>query len=236
MTKLIEFTAYHTIDRNGKVINTKTNNTKVHWKGANGYYYVDIQEYGVAKKYAVHRLLAITFLLNPDGKRTVNHIDGNKLNNSLSNLEWATDSENMQHAYDNALQPYRRKYSLIEYEKMLTDKFLRGTSITEISKTCNQSLTQLSLHLREAANRLEVLDKYKTELTTQKSLRAKKNGIGRRQKIRLEMCNITSKKLIKVFTSYKEATEYLKCKSPGPISNVLNGRQKSAYGYFWVKS
>lgn len=52
-----------------------------------------------------HRLMGLTFLPNPDNKRTINHIDGNKLNNNLTNLEWATDSENCQHAHDTGLSP-----------------------------------------------------------------------------------------------------------------------------------
>lgn len=55
------------------------------------------------KMYSLHRLLAIAFLPNPENKRTVNHKDGNKLNNALSNLEWATYQENMQHSFDNRL-------------------------------------------------------------------------------------------------------------------------------------
>jgi hypothetical protein len=46
----------------------------------------------------IHRLVALVFMGNPDNKRTINHKDGNKLNNKLSNLEWATDLENSQHA------------------------------------------------------------------------------------------------------------------------------------------
>ena len=51
----------------------------------------------------VHRLIAITFLDNPDNKLTVNHKDGNKDNNYLSNLEWNSISENIKHAYDTNL-------------------------------------------------------------------------------------------------------------------------------------
>lgn len=48
----------------------------------------------------IHRLLAITFIQNPDpvNKTNVNHIDGNKNNNCLSNLEWVTPKENVAHA------------------------------------------------------------------------------------------------------------------------------------------
>lgn len=51
----------------------------------------------------IHRLLAIHFIPNPDNLPEVNHKDGNKLNNSIENLEWCTHKENMQHAHNNGL-------------------------------------------------------------------------------------------------------------------------------------
>jgi hypothetical protein len=57
----------------------------------------------------IHRLIALTFVENPDKKETVNHIDCNKLNNHVSNLEWMTNQENMRHAFDNGMYQDRDK-------------------------------------------------------------------------------------------------------------------------------
>lgn len=59
----------------------------------------------VPKSYLVHRLVAQAFLPNPDNKPEVNHIDGNKSNNNVQNLEWATRMENQHHAIANGLTP-----------------------------------------------------------------------------------------------------------------------------------
>ena len=72
---------------------------------AHGYRRVRINdtETGVRRYYRVSRLVAEAFLTKTDGKDIVNHIDGNKQNDHVSNLEWSTNAENTQHAYDNGL-------------------------------------------------------------------------------------------------------------------------------------
>lgn len=63
-----------------------------------GYYVVDLKNNNFRKTFKVHRLIAIHFINNPLNKGFVNHIDGNKLNNDICNLEWCTISENNKHA------------------------------------------------------------------------------------------------------------------------------------------
>lgn len=83
-----------------------------------GYARVELWQNGVGKKYLVHRLLAQAFIPNPDGRPQVNHIDGNKANNSLANLEWVTQSENQLHAYRAGLQRgYKKPTPLSESHK-----------------------------------------------------------------------------------------------------------------------
>ena len=55
------------------------------------------------KNLTVHRLIGIAFIPNPLNKSQINHIDGNKLNNSINNLEWVDAGENIRHAYDTGL-------------------------------------------------------------------------------------------------------------------------------------
>lgn len=64
-----------------------------------GYMHVCLSKEGKPSTKRVHRLVAEAFIANPMGKPVVNHIDGDKANNAVSNLEWATNSENELHSY-----------------------------------------------------------------------------------------------------------------------------------------
>jgi hypothetical protein len=71
---------------------------------ANGYVQVKLFKNGERKYFNVHRLVAKCFIPNPENKREVNHKDGNKQNNEVSNLEWVTTRENQLHAFALGLQ------------------------------------------------------------------------------------------------------------------------------------
>lgn len=65
---------------------------------ANGYKQVVLYKGGIGKKYLVHRLVATAFVFNPYNQKIVNHLDGQKGNNTVENLEWASPSRNSIHA------------------------------------------------------------------------------------------------------------------------------------------
>jgi len=91
-----------------------------------GYKHIDLFNKG-RKTFRVHRLVVIAFLPNPEGKPHTNHINCDKIDNRLDNLEWATRSENMLHAYDKGLNHTGEKHhyaklkecEVIEIKKML---------------------------------------------------------------------------------------------------------------------
>ena len=72
-------------------------------RGGDYYNRVFLRKDKKTKTYRVHRLMAQTFLPNPENKPMVNHKDGNKLNNSLDNLEWCSSLENVRHARKSGL-------------------------------------------------------------------------------------------------------------------------------------
>ena len=72
-----------------------------------GYKMITLKKDKTQKCFSIHRLLAMHFIPNPNNLPQVNHKDGNKLNNELSNLEWCTMSYNIQHMYDTGLKTYK---------------------------------------------------------------------------------------------------------------------------------
>ena len=100
---------------------------------------------------SVHRLVAEAFIENPENKRTVNHKDGDKHNNVLSNLEWATYQENSQHAHNTGLNPKQNggknamaKIKEEECIQLIID-MLEGASNNELASKYNLHSRYISL-------------------------------------------------------------------------------------------
>lgn len=107
---MIEGFSKYMITEEGKIISLYKNIVMATFKGTDGSeVLVLVNDAGHKKPVKVHRLMAKTFLLNPENKPEVNHIDGNRMNNNLSNLEWVTRSENERHAWRTGLKEKHRE-------------------------------------------------------------------------------------------------------------------------------
>ena len=233
MTKIITDFPNYSINTDGIVVNTVTNITKKAWLGKNGYYHVDLYHNNLNKKVAIHRLLALHFIPNPDNKRTVNHIDGDKTNNALSNLEWASDSENIQHAYDNDLNRCTTKKISEDAMDEILVRFYNGENLTTIVKDYSFSLPTLSTYLEKYVISKGELDKFNN---TKKEQKFKRAATANHNKSAITGTSLTDPEDIIKFNSLSEAAKALGKSTSGPISNCLSGRQKSAYGYSWKRS
>ena len=162
MEKIIEEFPSYTINMEGTVRSTSVRKTcKVTGKSqplkhvldrGNGYYLVTLvdPETHKRKNQFIHRLLAQAFIPNPENKPQVNHIDANKQNNALSNLEWVTSKENSVHAVGMGLCDARRMAAEVAVIQMDDDFNViaehvsiheagrdTGVAWTNIWKVCN---------------------------------------------------------------------------------------------------
>lgn len=120
------------IKRKGKVLKLSIS------KKAKGYYVASLTTNNKTKQFFVHRLVASAFIGPLPEGLFVNHIDGNKLNNIPSNLEYVTTSENLLHAFKNGLNTSRkrtRRCSLSDEQvRQIRDMYKEGLSVTEIGR------------------------------------------------------------------------------------------------------
>ena len=113
------------------------------FRNKRGYLEVNLYKNSKSTAKIIHRLAAKAFISNDFNKPQVNHIDGNKLNNKISNLEWMSNSENQLHAYSLGLQPSRAGENNIKAKitnKNVTELkvlYNSGKTIIDISKMMN---------------------------------------------------------------------------------------------------
>lgn len=92
------FEGYYKISNLGNVFSVKRNLVMKNTPHKDGYLQVKLTKESKRKCFLLHRLVAIYFIENPKNKLEVNHIDSNRVNNSINNLEWVSRTENQKHS------------------------------------------------------------------------------------------------------------------------------------------
>ncbi|API90291.1 hypothetical protein BKP56_07050 [Marinilactibacillus sp. 15R] len=121
---------------NGKIYKSKILKPVVTNSGYVNVAIINKSEGNITKR--LHRVVAEAFIPNPENKPEINHIDGNKENNEVSNLEWVTSKENKRHAWENDLQ-----VSVKGSEKPLAK--LKEEDIASIRKEYREGCIQMEL-------------------------------------------------------------------------------------------
>jgi hypothetical protein len=199
----------------------------------NGYLYVSLWKDNKGTTHSVHRLVASHFLSNPDNKPFVNHKDSNRTNAALSNLEWCTQSENIQHGYTHGFmsQETRKNFDRFELE-LLLQSVLSGESMTAIAKGAGVGLSRLTINLRKLAVSLGVETALNVELVNQKNKRNIEANVHKR----IPIAQWTLDGIL--VAEHPSATSAAKAlgKSSGSICNALNPNhpQQKAYEFLWT--
>ena len=118
MKKLIDGYDNYYIYDNGDIYNSNTQKILKGSIGEHGYKYYRLSKGNIKQMYYAHRLVAEYFIPNPNNLPVVNHIDGNKMNNNVTNLEWVSYSENTQ-KWHNTTQQKKERSKIEKYEKDL---------------------------------------------------------------------------------------------------------------------
>jgi len=134
----------------------------------NGYYKVKIDIGEGEKDYFVHRLVAIAFIPKIEGKEYINHINSNKTDNRVDNLEWCTVQENNAHAYMN--NPNMAKKKAVIGKNIETGEIIEFDSLYQagkyvIGKDCNEKqITHASGNIKQCCEgKLKTCKGYKWE-------------------------------------------------------------------------
>lgn len=209
------------VSNGGQVKNKNTGNIL---KGAikeNGYREYQLVFNGKRKYVLGHRLVAEAFIANPNNKLQVNHINGDKLDNNISNLEWVTANENNKHAWNNSLNTPNVLRGVIQ-------KSLNGNVISEFISIAEAEKATGCHHSKIIA----VADgsrKTTGGFIFEWKEQFNKKDIGKKKKV----AQIKDDKVIRVFESVSEASRETNSNRKG-ISAVCLGKQNTCNNYRWI--
>lgn len=222
-------------------------------RSSSGYLHVQLYKNGKSSTKLVHILVAQAFIPNPENKPEVNHIDGNKNNNRVDNLEWSTKSENQRHAINIGLRQASPNIGKIgelsKSSKPVLQYDLQGNFVKKWSSYadaaryygCSYTSIGNCAHGRHKTCQGYMWRPYDSGEIPQtippvKRLTGGRSGKYGPQKNKRHCKPINQfsldGKLIKTWNNYRDLQETTGYDN-GNIYACINGKLKTAYGYIW---
>lgn len=226
---VIPYSNYYMVSNFGNVKRIHQNSLKNQTIGSWGYKIISLCASGKSETFLVHRLVAMAFLENPENKKQVNHIDGNKLNNCVDNLEWVTPRENIQHAYDAGLIVYKNKERHLKsvYQFDMNKKFIQkwetAMEAGRVLNIDNTSIYQCCHNNRTSAGG------YYWSFTKECTPRELK--ISPRHHNGVNQYDLNGN-FLQHYPSIKQASELTGFSKTG-IIDCCTGRKKTSHGFKW---
>lgn len=159
---VVGYEGYYEVSNLGNVRNYNTKSLLSQVVTDSGYRRVGLYKNGKTEM-KVHRIVAIAFIPNKDDKPYINHKDGNKDNNTVDNLEWCTQRENIKHAWETGL----RKKMDIDESKVIDMYVVKKCPVKVIARSFGVSITPIKRILKE--NNIRIKDTGKARSDYNKS-------------------------------------------------------------------
>jgi hypothetical protein len=216
----------------GEVFSIRKNRLLKPSLNENGYLYTALWRDNRSSSRTVHRLVAEAYVPNPNNKPVVNHIDANRANPHKDNLEWCTQSENVQHSYNIGNKSQIKNFSVREYEWLLKQVIQENRYMTHIAKDLSVGLSRLTINMRDHAKVFGISEAYETALKMHKRERNIDANENKRRPVAMYSL---SGEFLQEFPSANAAARTLGKQTAGSIHNALNPEreQSEAYGYNW---
>lgn len=150
LVPIANFERKYEIAPDGRVWNKNKDDWQTLTQNPNGYMKAQLSLNGKKDQLLVHRLVARHFIPNPYNHPQVNHIDGDKTNNTVGNLEWVDRSQNIQHSLREGL---RKGYMSPREKRHYLQRVLQGEVISDIASEIGRHPVSLSKMLRTQATK-----------------------------------------------------------------------------------